>query len=81
PERRGPNWTAAMVAAIVVVIGFVGFTMVNGGSARSYERGGGQAGGRAGERNVLPRRAPGGRGGGGSGGAVRRQGKAGCLRG
>ncbi|CAL9578418.1 helix-turn-helix domain-containing protein [Streptomyces sp. enrichment culture] len=32
PERRGPNWTAAMVAAIVVVIGFVGFTVVNGGS-------------------------------------------------
>ncbi|GAA4820751.1 helix-turn-helix domain-containing protein [Streptomyces ziwulingensis] len=31
PERRGPNWTAAMVAAIVAVIGFVGFTMVNGG--------------------------------------------------
>jgi cytoskeletal protein RodZ len=31
PERRGPNWTAAMVAAIVVVIGFVGFTLVNGG--------------------------------------------------
>ncbi|MFI9471496.1 helix-turn-helix domain-containing protein [Streptomyces sp. NPDC052492] len=30
PERRGPNWTAAMVAAIVVVIGFVGFTLVNG---------------------------------------------------
>ncbi len=30
PERRGPNWTAAMVAAIVVVIGFVGFTMING---------------------------------------------------
>ncbi|MFF4757517.1 helix-turn-helix domain-containing protein [Streptomyces sp. NPDC001292] len=32
PERRGPNWTAAMVAAIVVVIGFVGFTAFNGGS-------------------------------------------------
>ncbi|MGC0329150.1 cytoskeleton protein RodZ [Streptomyces sp. SAI-170] len=32
PERRGPNWTAAMVAAIVVVIGFVGFTVVKGGS-------------------------------------------------
>ncbi|MFD4955414.1 helix-turn-helix domain-containing protein [Streptomyces sp. NPDC088337] len=32
PERRGPNWTAAMVAAIVVVIGFVGFTAVKGGS-------------------------------------------------
>ncbi len=31
PERRGPNWTAAMVAAIVAVIGFVGFTLVQGG--------------------------------------------------
>ncbi|MFE7960940.1 helix-turn-helix domain-containing protein [Streptomyces sp. NPDC057413] len=31
PERRGPNWTAAMVAAIVVVIGFVGFTFLKGG--------------------------------------------------
>lgn len=31
PERRRPNWTAAMVAAIVAVIGFVGFTMFNGG--------------------------------------------------
>ncbi|MFF6999612.1 RodZ domain-containing protein [Streptomyces sp. NPDC008313] len=30
PERRGPNWTAAMVAAIVAVIGFVGFTLVSG---------------------------------------------------
>lgn len=30
PERRGPNWTAAMVAAIVVVIGFVGFTAFRG---------------------------------------------------
>ncbi|GAA2245267.1 membrane protein [Streptomyces ruber] len=30
PERRGPNWTAAMVAAIVAVIGFVGFTLFNG---------------------------------------------------
>ncbi|CAL9292927.1 helix-turn-helix domain-containing protein [Streptomyces sp. SudanB182_2057] len=33
PERRGPNWTAAMVAAIVVVIGFVGFTAFKGGSS------------------------------------------------
>ncbi|GEC10142.1 membrane protein [Streptomyces spinoverrucosus] len=32
PERRGPNWTAAMVAAIVAVIGFVGFTLFRGGS-------------------------------------------------
>lgn len=32
PERRGPNWTAAMVAAIVAVIGFVGFTAFDGGS-------------------------------------------------
>ncbi|ARP72657.1 DUF4115 domain-containing protein [Streptomyces pluripotens] len=31
PERRGPNWTAAMVAAIVVVIGFVGFTAFKSG--------------------------------------------------
>ncbi|MGW7260175.1 helix-turn-helix domain-containing protein [Streptomyces sp. NPDC054834] len=33
PERRGPNWTAAMVAAIVAVIGFVGFTVVKGGGS------------------------------------------------
>lgn len=33
PERRGPNWTAAMVAAIVAVIGFVGFTVVKGGDS------------------------------------------------
>ncbi|MGX4689467.1 RodZ domain-containing protein [Streptomyces sp. JNUCC 63] len=33
PERRGPNWTAAMVAAIVVVVGFVGFTAFKGGSS------------------------------------------------
>ncbi|MER6088642.1 helix-turn-helix domain-containing protein [Streptomyces bluensis] len=31
PDRHGPNWTAAMVAAIVVVIGFVGFTLFSGG--------------------------------------------------
>lgn len=31
PERRGPNWTAAMVAAIVAVIGFVGFTAFDRG--------------------------------------------------
>lgn len=31
PERHGPNWTAAMVAAIVAVIGFVGFTLFSGG--------------------------------------------------
>ncbi|MFH8338012.1 helix-turn-helix domain-containing protein [Streptomyces sp. AM6-12] len=35
PERRGPNWTAAMVAAIVVVIGFVGFNAVKGGDGGS----------------------------------------------
>ncbi|CAL9430589.1 Cytoskeleton protein RodZ [Streptomyces sp. enrichment culture] len=32
PERRGPNWTAAMVAAIVAVVGFVGFTAFKGDS-------------------------------------------------
>ncbi|GDY57127.1 hypothetical protein SVIO_077500 [Streptomyces violaceusniger] len=31
PEPRRPNWTAAMVAAIVAVVGFVGFTLVRGG--------------------------------------------------
>ncbi|MEU4897725.1 RodZ domain-containing protein [Streptomyces sp. NPDC044780] len=31
PEPRRPNWTAAMVAAIVAVVGFVGFTLVSGG--------------------------------------------------
>ncbi|GHF07686.1 helix-turn-helix domain-containing protein [Streptomyces spiralis] len=35
PERRGPNWTAAMVAAIVVVVGFVGFTAFKGGGGDS----------------------------------------------
>ena len=30
PEPRRPNWTAAMVAAIVAVVGFVAFTFVNG---------------------------------------------------
>ncbi|MFB7111073.1 helix-turn-helix domain-containing protein [Streptomyces sp. NPDC056190] len=39
PERRGPNWTAAMVAAIVVVIGFVGFTAVKGGSGDTGAKG------------------------------------------
>ncbi|WP_445396637.1 helix-turn-helix domain-containing protein [Streptomyces sp. LE64] len=32
PEPRRPNWTAAMVAAIVVVIAFVGFTAFRGDS-------------------------------------------------
>ncbi|MGI5348447.1 RodZ domain-containing protein [Streptomyces sp. CA-250714] len=35
PEPRRPNWTAAMVAAIVAVIGFVGFTLVSGGGGDS----------------------------------------------
>jgi cytoskeleton protein RodZ len=29
-ERRSPNWTAAMIAAIVIVVAFVGFTMFSG---------------------------------------------------
>ncbi|OAH14727.1 helix-turn-helix domain-containing protein [Streptomyces jeddahensis] len=33
PEPRRPNWTAAMVAAIVAVIGFVGFTLFSGGDS------------------------------------------------
>ncbi|OEV04680.1 helix-turn-helix domain-containing protein [Streptomyces oceani] len=35
PEPRRPNWTAAMVAAIVVVVGFVGFTLVSDGGQGS----------------------------------------------
>ncbi|MFI2240314.1 helix-turn-helix domain-containing protein [Streptomyces chrestomyceticus] len=35
PERGRPNWTAAMVAAIVVVVGFVGFTLFSGGGKGS----------------------------------------------
>ncbi|MFF8917744.1 helix-turn-helix domain-containing protein [Streptomyces sp. NPDC015032] len=34
-EPRRPNWTAAMVAAIVVVVGFVGFTFLKGGDDSS----------------------------------------------
>jgi cytoskeletal protein RodZ len=30
PERRGPNWTVAMVAAIVVVVAVIGFNLVSG---------------------------------------------------
>ncbi|WP_328916539.1 MULTISPECIES: helix-turn-helix domain-containing protein [unclassified Streptomyces] len=32
-EPRRPNWTAAMVAAIVAVVGFVGFTLVHSGGS------------------------------------------------
>ncbi|MFB4193292.1 helix-turn-helix domain-containing protein [Streptomyces carpaticus] len=35
PEPRRPNWTAAMVAAIVAVIAFVGFTFAGGGGGGS----------------------------------------------
>lgn len=38
PERRRPNWTAAMVAAIVAVIGFVGFTVFSGGDDESPDQ-------------------------------------------
>ncbi|MER6560468.1 RodZ domain-containing protein [Streptomyces sp. NPDC001027] len=38
PERRGPNWTAAMVAAIVAVVGFVGFTAFQGGDEGSKDQ-------------------------------------------
>ncbi|MFW6692051.1 helix-turn-helix domain-containing protein [Streptomyces sp. MAR4 CNX-425] len=31
PEPRRPNWTAAMVTAILAVVGFVGFTVFAGG--------------------------------------------------
>ncbi|MET8570511.1 RodZ domain-containing protein [Streptomyces sp. NPDC004783] len=53
PERRGPNWTAAMVAAIVVVIGFVGFTLVKGG-----DEGGSEASVAEGARPTAGKSAP-----------------------
>ncbi|GLW15883.1 membrane protein [Streptomyces sp. NBRC 13847] len=34
-EPRRPNWTAAMVAAIVAVVGFAGFTLFTGGDKSS----------------------------------------------
>ncbi|MBT2363770.1 helix-turn-helix domain-containing protein [Streptomyces sp. ISL-10] len=37
PERRRPNWTAAMVAAIVVVVGFAGFTLFSDGDGRDTQ--------------------------------------------
>ncbi|MFD4143834.1 MULTISPECIES: helix-turn-helix domain-containing protein [unclassified Streptomyces] len=37
PERRRPNWTAAMVAAIVAVVGFAGFTLLNGGDGQDTQ--------------------------------------------
>ncbi|MFJ8650665.1 helix-turn-helix domain-containing protein [Streptomyces sp. NPDC093546] len=56
PERRRPNWTAAMVAAIVAVIGFVGFTMVNGNDGHS--RGTQVAEGPAPAQKVSPKPQP-----------------------
>ncbi|GHH87728.1 membrane protein [Streptomyces sulfonofaciens] len=38
PDRRSPNWTAAMVAAIVAVIGFVGFTLFHGNAPAGGSR-------------------------------------------
>ncbi|MBP0459253.1 helix-turn-helix domain-containing protein [Streptomyces montanisoli] len=47
PERRRPNWTAAMVAAIVAVAGFVGFTAFHssGSDGSSKNTAGTEAGG------------------------------------
>jgi cytoskeleton protein RodZ len=57
PEPRSPNWTAAMVAAIVAVIAFVGFTFLN-------DDGGGAGGGKPAAEGDLnapsPKRDPGG---------------------
>ncbi|GGW69599.1 helix-turn-helix domain-containing protein [Streptomyces xantholiticus] len=53
PERRRPNWTAAMVAAIVVVVGFAGFTLFSD----SESSGGNLAEGPA-EAGSTPTKAP-----------------------
>jgi cytoskeleton protein RodZ len=53
PEPRRPNWTAAMVAAIVAVIGFVGFTLVSGGDDKGT-KGGSVAEGPAGQKSPDP---------------------------
>lgn len=62
PERRGPNWTAAMVAAIVAVIGFVGFTFVKGATTaaprRASPRGPSRRPGRPPRRAPSPRSRP-----------------------
>jgi cytoskeletal protein RodZ len=42
PDVRRPNWTAAMIAAIVAVIGFVGFTLLSGGNSGAGSGSGGQ---------------------------------------
>ncbi|KRV51488.1 hypothetical protein AQ490_01680 [Wenjunlia vitaminophila] len=42
-DRRRPNWTAAMVAAIAVVIAFVGFNLVRGGDDSGSPRAGGSS--------------------------------------
>jgi cytoskeletal protein RodZ len=52
PERHGPNWTAAMVAAIVVVVGFVGFTLFSDGDDESGQ--GAVAGGSTPTTNKSP---------------------------
>ncbi|MET9778051.1 RodZ domain-containing protein [Streptomyces sp. NPDC006367] len=59
PERRGPNWTAAMVAAIVAVIGFVGFTFVkgdDGGSEVSVAEGSQPSAGKSASPTAEPKK-------------------------
>ncbi|URM89386.1 helix-turn-helix domain-containing protein [Streptomyces sp. MRC013] len=58
PERRRPNWTAAMVAAIVVVVGFAGFTLFgqNGAGTGSGSAASGQASARP--PSQAPKPAP-----------------------
>ncbi|MFJ6216243.1 helix-turn-helix domain-containing protein [Streptomyces sp. NPDC092296] len=36
-ERRRPNWTAAMVAAIVAVVALIGFNLLSGGGGQAAE--------------------------------------------
>jgi cytoskeletal protein RodZ len=59
-EPRRPNWTAAMVAAIVAVIGFVGYTVLSGSGGDSKTTAG--AGPSATATTASPGRTPQGNG-------------------
>ncbi len=65
PERRGPNWSAAMVAALVLVVGFGIFQAFTGGDGRRAVVGGPAAtGSTSAPPTASPSPSPSGDGGG-----------------